>query len=34
MKILNLDPLKMNSMIHKFKDRFLKEATAFKDLTQ
>ena len=34
MKILNLDPPKMNSMIHKFKDRFLKEATAFKDLTQ
>lgn len=34
MRILNLDPQKMNGMISKFKDRFQKEATAFKDLTQ
>ena len=34
MRILNLEPGKHHSMIHKFKDRFLKEATVFKDLTQ
>ena len=34
MRLLDLDPPKLNGMINKFKDRFLKEATVFKDLTQ
>jgi len=34
MRILNLEPPKLHSMINKFKDRFIKEATVFKDLTQ
>ena len=34
MRILNLEPCKLHNMIHKYKDRFLKEATVFKDLTQ
>jgi predicted DNA-binding protein len=34
MRLLGLDPSKLHSMIHKFKDRFNKEAEVFKDLTQ
>ena len=34
MRILGLQPQKLNTMVGKFKDRFLKEATVFKDLTQ
>ena len=34
MRIMGLDPSKLNNMMGKFKDRFLKEATVFKDLTQ
>ena len=34
MRILNLDLPKLNGMILKFRERFSKEATVFKDLTQ
>lgn len=34
MRILNLDVSKLNSMMSKFKGRFHKESTVFKDLTQ
>jgi hypothetical protein len=34
MKILDLDITKMSHLIQKFKDRFTKEATVFKTLTQ
>lgn len=34
MRLLNLDSSKLNNMINKYKDRFLQEATVFKDLTQ
>jgi len=34
MRILNLDSSKLNSMMNKYRDRFLQEATIFKDLTQ
>lgn len=34
MNILNLDVTKLNSMMSKYQDRFQKEATVFKDLTQ
>ncbi len=34
MRILNLDVPNINAMISKFKSRFHKETTVFKDLTQ
>lgn len=34
MNILNLDVTKLNSMMSKYQDRFQKETTVFKDLTQ
>ena len=34
MKILDVDLIKMSHLIQKFKERFSKEATVFKNLTQ
>ncbi len=34
MRILRLDLTKLNALMLKFKERFTKEATVFKDLTQ
>ncbi len=34
MRILRLDATKLSSIMIKFKDRFVKETTVFKDLTQ
>jgi hypothetical protein len=33
-RILKLDSAKLSSMVSKFKERFVKETTVFKDLTQ
>lgn len=34
MRILRLDPSNLSSIVAKYKDRFTKETTVFKDLTQ